>query len=88
MKYSKNIWEQLKGIEAKKLIEALKKDNWILDETRKSTQAYMKNTPGGNRRVVIHYHPGKTYRSPKLLKIIFDAIGWREKELKKLKLIK
>jgi len=25
MKYSKNVWEQLKGIEAKKLMEALKK---------------------------------------------------------------
>lgn len=88
MKYSKNVWDQLRGIKAKKLINALEKDNWILDETHRNTQAYIKNNPEGNRRVVIHYHPGKTYCSPKLLKLIFNAIGWEEEELKKLKLIK
>lgn len=88
MKYSKNVWDQLRGIKVKKIIKALEKDNWILDETCKNSYGYIKNTTENNRRVVIHYHPGKTYRSPKLLKRIFDAIGWNEEELKRLKLIK
>ncbi len=39
------------------------------------------------RRVVIHYHPNKTY-SPKLLKKLLSDCGWDESDLKRLKLIK
>jgi len=37
--------------------------------------------------VVIHYHPRKTY-GPGLLKGLLADIGWDEKDLKRLKLIK
>ena len=88
VKYSKNIWDQLKGLKVEKLIKALEKDGWILDETRKNTSAYIKTCSEGNKRITIHYHPGKTYYNPSLLKAILDIIGWEEKDLYKLKLIK
>ena len=42
---------------------------------------------GAGRRVVIHYHPKKTY-GPQLLKALLSDIGWSTDDLKRLKLIK
>ena len=39
------------------------------------------------RRVVIHYHPKKTY-GPGLLKDLVRDIGWTDDDLIRLKLIK
>jgi len=85
MKYSKNVWEQLKSITVERLIKALEKDGWIHDENWR--QAYVYYNPKNGNRVTIHFHPGKTYR-PKMLKLILESIGWDEKDMRKLKLIK
>jgi len=85
MKYPSNVWKQIKGISVEKLISALEKDGWIRDTGCKKSYAYYK--PKTRDRVTIHYHPGKTYR-PGMLKKLLEAIGWDEKDLKRLKLIK
>ena len=84
MKLPKSVWAQLKNKTADDLISALQKDNWRLDKTRGAEQIYLH--PDG-RRVSIHYHPRKTYR-PKLLKALLKDIGWTEKDMRRLKLIK
>ncbi len=84
MKYSKNIWNQLKNKTAKDLITALKKDGWIQD-TKVGSEQVFRHSDG--RRVSIHFHPKKTY-SPKLLKNLLEDINWSETEMKKIKFIK
>jgi predicted RNA binding protein YcfA (HicA-like mRNA interferase family) len=84
MNYPKNIWNQLKNKSPKDLIGALEKDGATLDITRGAVYSY--RYPDG-RRIVIHYHPGKTY-GPKFIKGILDDIGWDEDDLRRLKLIK
>lgn len=84
MKYSQQIWDQLKNISVERLIGALEKSNWTRDVASKKFYVYLHPTKG---RVVIHFHSQKTY-GPKMLKGILDTIGWSEKELKDLKLIK
>ena len=83
MAFPKSIWNQLKNTTAQAIISALGKDGWLEEESRKATLAYRKNSS----RIVIHYHPNKTY-GPKLLKALIDDIGWSESDLKRLKLIK
>lgn len=86
MNYSKNVWNQLKGLTVERLMKALKKDGWVEEPTVGATIPF--RHPGTKKIVVIHYHPKKTYRNPGLLKGILDVIGWSEKEMKNLKLIK
>jgi carbamoylphosphate synthase small subunit len=40
-----------------------------------------------SKRIAIHYHPHKTY-GPALLKALIEDIGWKENDLRRLKLIK
>ena len=84
MSFSKGAWNQLKGITAQQLIKALQKDGWVREETIGATQGF--RHPDGHR-VVIHVHPKKTH-GPGLLKALLADIGWSEKEMQKLKLIK
>ena len=88
---SRLVWEQLKSVTAKRLIQALERDGWVEDGTRGATRAFVKSAANGHsdskRRVVIHYHPKKTYH-PKLLRALLDEIGWTPEDLKRLKLIK
>lgn len=86
MNYSKDVWNQLKGITKDELITALEKDNYELDATRGAVRAY-RNKETGNR-ITIHYHPNATFKNPGLLKAILDDLGWTEKDMKRLKLIK
>lgn len=79
-----SVWNQLKNRTVSDLIRALKADGWKEDSTSGATRAFR---PGLRRRVVIHYHPKKTY-GPKLLKALLDDIGWSTTDLKRLKLIK
>ena len=87
--YAGNVWSQLKGLKQERLIRALKKDGWTEEETGASTRAFVKVDPAGARlrRVVIHYHRGASY-GPGLLKALLKDIGWTQKDLKRLKLIK
>lgn len=84
MSFPSHIWSQLKGISAKELIGALERDGWDRDCTVGAEQIFRK---GHGRRVSIHVHPGKTF-GPNLLKSILVDIGWTEKEMRDLKLIK
>lgn len=84
MSLKRGVWDQLKNTTAKQLIRALEKDGWEREETTGATQGYWH--PDG-RRVVIHYHPKKTYGAG-LLKGLITDIGWTESDLKRLKLIK
>lgn len=69
------------------LIKALERDGWVHERTRGATQGFIKSGDVPKERVVIHYHPGKTYQIGFLLSLIKD-IGWDENDLKRLKLIK
>lgn len=82
---NRNVWDQLKNKNADELISALKRDGWIRDITHSSKHVYYNNDK--NRRIVIHYHPKKTFRE-KLLKGLLEDTGWNEKDFKRLKLIK
>ena len=86
MAYSKHVWGQLKNLTCERLIKALKADGWEEDITMGATIAFVKGTPP-NVRVVIHYHPKKTYGANLLKKLLAD-IGWSEKDLRRLRLIK
>ncbi|HJX82917.1 MAG TPA: type II toxin-antitoxin system HicA family toxin [Candidatus Angelobacter sp.] len=84
MQYSRNAWQQLKNLTADDLVSALKKDGWIVD---KSSGAFLPFIdPVTRNRVIIHYHPKKTY-GPKLLKGLLEDIGWDEQALVRLGLV-
>ena len=89
MAISRSVWNQLKAITADDLIRALDKDGWIGEDRRGATLGFVKDVGngGGRQRVVIHYHPGKSY-GPRLLKALIDSTGWSAKDLERLKLIK
>ena len=81
---TKNVWNRIKNLTCEDIMRALKKDGWIEDETRGATRVFLHQSTGG--RVVIHYHPKKTYGA-KLLKGLISDIGWTEKDMYRLKLI-
>ena len=84
MAYPKHIWLQLKGLTADRVIAALKKDGWQQEAKKGATLGFFK---APRRRIVIHYHPNKTYGA-NLLTGLLDDIGWSVADMKRLKLIK
>jgi predicted RNA binding protein YcfA (HicA-like mRNA interferase family) len=84
MRYPKHVWEQLKNLTADDLISTLKKDGWIADDCSGAFHPFIH--PATRKRVIVHYHPVKTY-GPKLLKGLLDDIGWTEEDLKRLGLV-
>ena len=87
MAFSKNVWNQLKSTTADEFISALERDGFTKDPASKdATIAYIKAS-SPKKRVVIHYHPRKTY-GPGLLKGLIADIGWDEDDLKRVRLIK
>ncbi len=78
-----DIWAQLKNITADELIRALENDGWKPRGGSGSRRIYLK----GRKLVSIHYHPNKSYGRD-LLRDLLRDIGWSEKDLKRLKLIK
>ncbi|HLI63598.1 MAG TPA: type II toxin-antitoxin system HicA family toxin [Terriglobales bacterium] len=87
MAFSKNVWDQLKNLTADELIAALERDGYGKDPASKgATISYIKKT-GETKRIVIHYHPRKTY-GPKLLKGLLSDLEWGVDDLKRLKLIR
>ena len=85
MSYSKNVWQQLKNITADGLISALIKDGFVLD-TEVRTERIFRHPDG--RKVSIHYHTRSQTYGASLLKALLDDIGWSEKDMKRIKLIK
>lgn len=87
MAFPPNVWSQLKNLTADEIITALERDGWSKDPSSKgATLGYIKEG-AFRQRIVIHYHPGKTY-GPGLLKGLLADIGWSLDDLRRLKLIK
>jgi predicted RNA binding protein YcfA (HicA-like mRNA interferase family) len=86
MNWTQNVWIQIKNITADELISALEKDKFTVDAKKGAIRIYY--NPHTKRRVSVHYHPKKTFKSPKLLKGLIDDAGWEESDLRRLKLIK
>jgi predicted RNA binding protein YcfA (HicA-like mRNA interferase family) len=86
MAFAPNVWSQLKNLTADDIVDALRKDGWELEPKTGATLAFVKGQYP-RRRVVIHYHPRKTY-GPALLKGLISDIGWLEEDLRRLRLIK
>ena len=88
MKFSGNVWDQLKNKAADKLICALEKDGFVLDNKVRTERIYRHPD---SRRVSIHYHTGnkgyQNYQSG-LLKALLEDIAWTEKDMRRLKLVK
>jgi predicted RNA binding protein YcfA (HicA-like mRNA interferase family) len=87
MAFSKHVWDQLKATTADELIAALGRDGFAKDPAGKGATIAFIKPANPNKRVVIHYHPRKTY-GPGLLKGLIADIGWDEKDLRRVKLIK
>ena len=85
MALTENAWKQIRNKSVDKLISALVKDGFLLDENIRTERIY--RHPDG-RRVSIHYHTGNTTFRPGLLKSLLKDIGWTEDDMRRLKLIK
>lgn len=89
MSYQKNVWNQLKNITVEELMNALRKDGWEKEDSSGARIPYRKAMDNGEvKRVVIHYHPKKTYKSAKVLRGLLNDIGWSVEDFKRLKLVK
>ena len=84
MKFSKQVWDQLRAKTSDDLIAALGKDGWVHEGTRGAVQVYRHDD---GRRVTVHYQPRKSY-GPNLLKGLLEEIGWTVTDMRRLKLIK
>ena len=85
MKFSRNIWSQLKGKTADELISALLKDGFLPDDKVRAERIY--RHPDG-RKVSIHYHTGNKCYGRSLLKALLEDTEWSESDMQRLKLIK
>jgi len=82
MKYSHQVWEQIKNKTSLDFIRALNKQLGGPDTVTGSEYIY--RFPD-KRRVSIHRHK-KSY-GPKLLKALLDKIHWTEEQMKEFKFI-
>ena len=86
MKYSKQVWDQLRSLTSTELIRALEKDGWSVVRVVGAIHIY--RHPDG-RNVSIHLHPSNKHGyGPKLLKGLLRDISWANDDLRRLKLIK
>jgi predicted RNA binding protein YcfA (HicA-like mRNA interferase family) len=85
LNYSRNAWDQLKNKTADDIIAALLKDGFLLDSEVRTERIYRHEN---GRKVSIHYHTGSKGYGKSLLKALLDDIGWTEKDMIRLKLIK
>ena len=85
---SRGAWIQLRNKSIQDIQRALLRDGWEEEVTIGATIPYRHPTKSPpNNRVVLHMHP-KATKGPKLLKSLFDTIGWTEEDLLRLRLIK
>lgn len=85
-----HLWDQLKGITARDLMNALDKPSSGWQRVRVKGSRYVYHNPDrppDKQYVSIHFHPRKGY-GPKQLKGLLDTIGWTEDDLRRLKLIR
>lgn len=85
MSLPQHIWGQVKNKSADKLISALEKDGFVLDEKVRAERVY--RHPDG-RKVTIHYHKGSDTYGSGLLKALLKDTEWSVEDMKRLKLVK
>lgn len=79
-------YSRLRSITARRLIQALKKDSFLLERQSGAHQQY--RHPDGRMMTVSYHRPGDTF-STKILKIMIeDQAHWTEDDLRRLKLLK
>ena len=79
-------YSRLRGLTARKLITALKKEGFSLVHQRGSHQIYRHVD---KRRVTVSFHKGDQTFRPKILKIMLeDQAKWTVEDLKRLKIFK
>ena len=79
-------YSKLRGLTARKLVAALKKDDFSLVRQSGSHQIYRHPD---KRRVTVSFHKGDQTFRPKILKIMIeDQAKWTEEDLKRLKILK
>lgn len=83
MKYTRQVWEQLKNKTPGEFISALNRQLGGPDMIAGNEYHY--RFPDG-RRVSIHYHKKRCY-GQSLLKALLERIDWTEQEMKKYKFL-
>lgn len=73
-----------RGVTARKFIQALDQDGFVLDTTRGSHRVY--RHPDGRRMVVAYHSSGATFKIGTLKAMIKDA-DWSDEDLKRLGLL-
>ena len=87
MAFAKRVWDQLRATKIEDFLSALERDGYTQDKASKgAVRVYLKKESAAHRRVVIHYHPNKTWGAKFLAGLIADA-GWEEPDLVRLGLI-
>ena len=88
MALPRHVRSQLKSLTPDRLISALLRDGWTEEESSGATRGFIKEVEGRRRRIVVHYHQGKNYHSPKLVEKLIQDAGWSEDDLIGLRLIR
>lgn len=78
-------YSKLCSLTARKIVNALLKDGFLLDRQTGSHHQFLHHVKG--RVTISFHHPGDTFPLGTLKGIIQDA-GWTEDDLKRLKLLK
>jgi predicted RNA binding protein YcfA (HicA-like mRNA interferase family) len=79
-------YSKLRGLTARKLINALQRDGFIFSRQSGSHQIYYH--PDGRRVNVTFHKPSDTFPIKTLKRILEEEAGWTEKDLRRLKLLK
>ncbi|NQS89800.1 type II toxin-antitoxin system HicA family toxin [Patescibacteria group bacterium] len=79
-------YSKLHSLTARKLISALRKDEFALERKSGSHSQYLHRD--GRRVTVSFHHPGDTFRSKILKAMIEKQAKWVEEDLKRLKLLR
>ncbi len=77
----------LRGLTARKIINALLRDGFVLDRQAGAHQHYYHS--GDHRRVTVSFHPSGQTFAPKILKAMIELQAhWSEADLRRLKLLR
>jgi predicted RNA binding protein YcfA (HicA-like mRNA interferase family) len=79
-------YSKLRGLTARKLINALQRDGFIFSRQSGSHQIYYH--PDGRRVNVTFHKPSDTFPIKTLKRILEEEAGWTEEDLRRLKLLK
>ena len=81
----KNVWSQIKSVTRLEFIDALSKDGYEETGKRGADRGFRHSITG--KYIVIHFHSKKPFGRD-TLKMLLNDLGWMEKDLRRLKLIR